>query len=80
MADQSKVESIIIIKIFGSKIFSEFITQDWIVLTTSQPAIIAQSASKIAAIKSAFLRVRAFAQTAGHMLFAISFAQIFISK
>jgi hypothetical protein len=50
-----------------------------IVLTTSQPAIRAQLASNIAAITIAQPSVRAFDPTAGHMLFATSFAPIFMA-
>jgi hypothetical protein len=49
------------------------------VFTTSQPAIIAPDASKIAAITIAQPSVIAFAPTAGHILFATSFAPIFIA-
>ena len=46
----------------------------FIVDTTSHPAIIAQLASNIAAIIIAHVIVSTFAHTAGHMLFATSFA------
>jgi len=52
---------------------------DLIVSTTSQPAISAHAASNIAAINRAHQIVRAFDQTAGPMLFAISFAHRFIA-
>jgi len=52
---------------------------DFIVSTTSQPAISAQAASNIAAINNAHQIVKAFDQTAGHILFAISFAHRFIA-
>jgi hypothetical protein len=54
-----------------------FIIHDLIVSTTSQPAIIAPDASNIAAINNAHQIVNAFDQTAGHILFAISFAHRF---
>lgn len=53
--------------------------QPLMVFTTSHPAIIAPDASKIAAIIMAHPRVRALEPTAGHILFATSFAPIFIA-
>jgi hypothetical protein len=50
------------------------------VFTTSHPAIIAHPASKIAAIRIAHPIVIAFAPTAGPILFATSFAPIFIER
>jgi hypothetical protein len=58
---------------------SGLIIHHFIVSTTSQPAIKAQLASKIIAITIAQPRLIAFAQTAGHILFATSFAHRFIA-
>lgn len=51
-----------------------------IVFTTSHPAIIAPAASNIPAMRIAQPIVIAFAHTAGHMLFATSFAPIFTAR
>jgi hypothetical protein len=51
----------------------------FIVFTTSPPAMSAPLASKKAAITIAHQSVIALAQTAGPILFATSFAQIFIA-
>jgi hypothetical protein len=64
---------------FALGIIEESIIPHLIVFTTSQPAIIAPAASKIAAIKIAPHKVIAFEPTAGPILLATSFAQIFIA-
>jgi len=74
---QRRVASIIAKNCFVSVIELQSIIHFLIVSTTSQPAIIAQLASKIAAIIIAQPRVRAFAQTAGPILLATSLAHIF---
>ncbi|MDF1682957.1 MAG: hypothetical protein P1U46_04575 [Patescibacteria group bacterium] len=53
------------------------IIPDLIVSTTSQPAINAPEASKMAAMIIAQPRVKAFEPTAGHILLATSFAHRF---
>jgi len=76
-AAPSKVANIIFINSFELQIISLSIIHDLIVSTTSQPAINAHAASNIAAIIIAAHIVRAFDQTAGHILFATSFAHKF---
>jgi hypothetical protein len=78
IAAQNRVANIVQINSLFS-IISVCMIQDFIVSTTSHQEIIAHAASNIAAIKRALHIVNAFAQTAGHILFAISFAQIFIA-
>jgi len=73
------VANIIFINSFESVIISLLMIPDLIVSTTSQPAISAPDASKIAAINNAHQIVSAFDQTAGHILLAISFAHRFIA-
>lgn len=78
-AAPSRVAVIMYINSCGFVIIDESIIHHLIVLTTSQPAIIAHDASNIAAIIIAPVKVRAFAPTAGHILFATSLAHIFIA-
>ncbi len=78
-AAHKSVAVIININSCGFVIIDESMIQPLIVFTTSHPAIIAQDASNIAAIIIAPVNVKALAHTAGHMLFATSFAQIFIA-
>lgn len=66
----------IAINTFGSVTHDASIIPHLIVFTTSHPAMIAQAASNIAAITIAHPIVIAFDQTAGHILFATSFAPI----
>jgi len=71
------VASIIEIDLVVSVISSWFIIHDLIVSTTSHHAKIAPDASAIAANIIAHVNVNALLQTAGHILFATSFAQRF---
>ena len=84
-AAQRRVESIIEMNsVEFLSIIVELIIHHLIVSTTSHPAIRAQLASKTTAIAMAQLRVSALLQTAGHILFATSFAHrliaIYIAK
>jgi len=74
---QSRVASIIAKNCVVSFIVLPSIIHFLIVSTTSPQAIIAQAASNIAAIIMAKPKVNAFDQTAGHILFATSFAHMF---
>jgi len=73
----NRVASIIARNWVVSVIVLQSIIHFLIVSTTSHQAIIAQDASNIAAIIIAQVRVNAFDQTAGHILFATSLAHIF---
>jgi hypothetical protein len=78
IALQTNVDIITEIAILSSKteVSTIFV---FIVSTTSHQAIIAHSASAITAIIKAFVIVKALDQTAGHILFATSFAHKFIA-
>jgi hypothetical protein len=79
-AAPKRVESIIAINsVEPASIILEFIIHPLIVSTTSQPAIKAQLASNITASTIAHPRVKALLQTAGHILFATSFAHKLIA-
>ena len=75
----TRVAIIILKKTFGSSIRSAFIIHHLIVSTTSHQAMMAPLASAIIANVIAHASVSAFDHTAGHILFAISFAHIFIA-
>ena len=76
-AEPKSVASIIPMKTFASVTLLASIIPPLIVFTTSPPAIIAPPASNIAAIIIAPPMVIALAHTAGHILFATSFAPMF---
>ena len=75
-ADPKSVASIIAINTFASVTPEASMIHHLIVLTTSPPAIIAPPASNMAAMMIAHPIVIAFDPTAGHILFATSFAPI----
>ena len=79
-AEPKSVASIIPINTFGSSIILALIIPPLIVFTTSPQAIIAPEASNIPARIIAPQILIAFAQTAGPILFATSFAPIFIAR
>lgn len=66
------------IRVFPHNIFTSII-QSFIVLTTSHQAMIAHKKFHIADINNACFIVIVFDHTAGHTLFALSFAHIFIA-
>ncbi|MBT3729025.1 hypothetical protein HOF65_03965 [bacterium] len=78
-AAQANVAIIIAINCIEFSINAGSIIHFLIVFTTSPPAIITPDASNIAAIIIAHVIVIAFDQTAGHILLATSFDQIFMA-
>ena len=78
-AHHIKAANIRNINTLGSDTRSGLIIHFFIVFTTSHQAISAQDVSNIAAMMSAHVSVSALDQTAGHTLFATSFAQILIA-
>lgn len=79
-ADQKSVASMIEINTEGLSTVLASIIPPFIVFTTSPHAIMAPLASNIAAIIIAPPMVIALDQTAGPILFATSFAPIFIAR
>lgn len=74
-----RVAIIILRNTFLSSIRSAFMIHHLMVSTTSHQAIIAPLASATIAKAIAHIRVSAFDPTAGPILFAISFAHMFIA-